>query len=178
MASSPVKKYAQALIDSYQASQFDQVSQALKDLTEAWESHRELRSTVENPALSLSERAAVIADLAAKVLPGDDKFARFCDLLMHNGRFKLLPEISRAFTRLVEQVRRLLALEVTSAFPSDAAELSEFTNKLRAEFGSMSSVEWKVDAALLGGLVIKNGDTVLDNSVRTALERARAQLAN
>ena len=177
MASSPVKKYAQALLDSYQAPQFDQVSQALRDLADAWESHRELRSIIENPALPLNERASVISDVAAKLLPGEEKFARFCNLLLHNGRLKLLPEISRAFARLVEQVRKLLALEITSAFPSDAAELNDFTNKLRTEFGAMSSVNWKVDAALLGGLVIKNGDTVLDNSVRSALERARIQLA-
>jgi len=177
VASSPVKKYAQALLDSYQAPEFDQLNQALKELTSLWESHRELRNTIENPALPLSERAMVIADLAAKLLPGDQKFARFCDLLLHNGRLKMLPEISAAFTRLVEQVRQLLTLEITSAFPSEAAELNEFADKLRANFGAMSSVEWKVDSALLGGLVIKNGDTVLDNSIRTALERARTQLA-
>lgn len=176
MASSPVKKYAQALLESYQATEFDQVAQALKLISAAWQSHSELRSVIGNPALPLKERAAVIADLAAKLLPADDKFARFCNLLLENGRVNILPEISLAFTQLVEQVRQLLALEVTSAFPADATELSDFTNKLRAEFGAMSSVDWKVDSSLLGGLIIKNGDTVLDNSVRSALERARTQL--
>lgn len=176
MANSPVKKYAQALLDSYETAQYDQVSQALKQLSEIWESSLELRSVIENPALPLNERAAVISDISNKVRSGDEKFARFCDLLLHNGRFAMLPEISQVFARLVEQVRKLLALEITSAFAAEQSELNDFTNKLRSEFGDMSSVQWKVDPSLLGGLVIKNGDTVLDNSVRTALERARTQL--
>jgi F-type H+-transporting ATPase subunit delta len=103
-------------------------------------------------------------------------FANFLQLLVENDRFGYLPEIGQEFAAAVAQLKKSLALEVVSAFPLPSDERSSLETRIKGEFGAMASISWSVDPLILGGLLIKAGDKLLDGSVGGSLERIRAEL--
>ena len=88
-----------------------------------------------------------------------------------------MPEVSEYFGRLVNELKKVLSLSVVSAFPLSDSERDEIVSRIQNEFGSMASISWEVDPGLIGGLVIKSGDLVLDNSVKGALGKIKLSLS-
>ena len=172
------KRYARALFESYEPSRLEDVAASLKTLSAAWESSDELRSSLLNPAVPLSERFAVIEELCRRVGKGDAAMMNFGKLLLDNGRVAALPEISSAFSLLLDLLKKRLALEVTSAFDVDSSEREQILEQVRRDFGGLASIEWKTDSALIGGLRIQAGDLLLDGSISGALADLRTSLTN
>lgn len=170
------KRYARALLASYQASQLDTVDESLKALAKLWEESEELRTTLKNPAFNLNQRSDAWSELAKRVRSGDQQFLNFCLVLLQRGRLDDLPAISDAFSSLILELKNLLSVRVTSAFPLAEDEKRSFQESLQHEFGSLASLEWNVDGSLLGGTKVQVGDRLLDTSVRGALDRLKADL--
>ena len=129
-----------------------------------------------NPAVALTERIAVLQDLV-RASPNAKELGNFLALLLENGRIGALPEVQQAFATELAALKNVLALEITSARPVSEEEQSEMLEKLKTECGSLVSIEWQQDPDLIGGLLIKSGDRVLDNTVRGSLKKIRQSLA-
>lgn len=170
------KRYARAIFESLELSQLDQMEQALSSLSKSWLESEQLKVAILNPSLSQNIREQVIRDLANSVRPGDEKLANFLCVISANKRFGSLPEIAKVFSEIVAQVKKLLSIEITSAFALPENEKNEIEGKIRQDVGSSARVQWVTDRKILGGLLIKTGDKLLDASVSGALAKARAQL--
>ena len=170
------KRYAKALFELCDISNMEDVAQGLGLLGKCWHENVELKSLLRNPAVPERERKAVALDLAARVRPSDHNFANFLQLLIENDRFGYLPEIAQEFAASVAQLKKSLALEVVSAFVLPSDERGSLETRIKGEFGAMASISWSVDPSILGGLLIKAGDKLLDGSVGGSLERIRAEL--
>lgn len=170
------KKYAKALLEAYDIKDLDAVRDALNIIANAWRENIELRQVLLNPGLKQEGRAAVLVDVAKSVRAGDQQLSNFLALLLESNRLPALPEISQTFSTLVDELKKAMALEITSAFALPDGERQQLEGKLRADFGQMASINWGVDQSLIGGLVVRCGDKLLDGSVSGTLQRFRSEL--
>ncbi len=90
-------------------------------------------------------------------------------MLARNGRLTQLGAVIRAFTALAAAHRGEVAAEVTSAHKLDDNQVAALKAKLKSRVGSEVAVDLTVDPAILGGLLVKLGSTLIDGSIRTKL---------
>ena len=169
------KKYAKALFDSLEQDALEASRDSLNALAAAWSESTELKSALLNPATPPKERLAVAEDLASAV-SGNEKVKNFCLVLAENSRFDVLPQIAVIFSNLVDALKEVARLEITSAFPMSDGEKEQILNTVRQQAGSLAAIEWAVNPELLGGLVLKSGDKLLDASLQGSLDKAKSAL--
>ncbi len=128
-----------------------------------------------NPELIPEQACEVFAALYAKPLA--PKLQAFLHVLSCNDRLIVLPEIARLFKRYRAAKEKILDVNVCSALELTETERNILTEKLTKKIGRQILLHCHIDPTLIGGLTIKTGDTVMDNSVRGQLTRLRESLA-
>jgi F-type H+-transporting ATPase subunit delta len=101
----------------------------------------------------------------------------FLVLLVRQDRLNLLPDILTTFRALLNEHRGIQVVEVTTSEPLEPSERDQVTARLAQHLGHQVVIETRVDPNIIGGLVARVGDQVLDGSVRGRLDRLRAALA-
>ena len=135
----------------------------------------ELERVLANPAIPLDQRVAV----AEKVFAELSKPVRnLVLLLVRRNRIEQLPRVAAEFRRLDDRHNGLTHATATSAAPLEADEIKAVTARLEELTGGRIDLETAVDPSLLGGIVVRVGDRLIDGSVRGRLERLRNQLAS
>ena len=171
------RRYARALFELCPPAQWEQMRDAVGELAALWRSDEQLRLAMRNPAIAPQERAAVLSDIAERVRQGDATLKNFLMLLLENGRIGALPQVAELFSSMIDEVRKILALEIVSAFELGEGEKNALQEQIKSQYGALATVAWRVDRQVLGGLLIKSGDRLLDSTVRGSLEKMRAVLA-
>jgi F-type H+-transporting ATPase subunit delta len=144
--------FARALYDSL-------IGGALKGLRAA---AARLEGAGEGPDLETRITAALPPDAPREV-------RNFLLALAHEGALDRLPAIVQTFERYSQGEAQALTSEVTSAVPLSAEQQAHITEELRQRYGDRLELRFAVDPSLIGGLIIRVGDQVLDNSLRTRL---------
>lgn len=135
----------------------------------------EMKALIGNPALA----PVRLAELIASAVPGLSKSQRdLLSVLAENERLAALTEISAMYETLRNEAERVLAAEVTSAYPMSDAQVAEITGLLEKKHGKKVKVSVSVDPELIGGVSIAIGDEVMDASVRGKLARMQSALTN
>lgn len=149
-------------------------SEMLLSLAEAI-SHPELRAVVNSPRFLKSQ----IDNLMEGVLGSQAKIQQrnFVRVLVDNQRLMLLPEIVVLFEALRSEAEKTVDVVVDSAFELSAAQQEKIIRSLKARLGREIKLVCKVDKELLGGVVIRAGDKVIDGSARTRLGEMANALA-
>jgi F-type H+-transporting ATPase subunit delta len=135
----------------------------------------ELESVLANPAIPLEERLSVAEQVFAKL---SGPVRNLILLLIRRRRIEQLPRVAAEFARLDDKRNGLTHATATSAAPLGADEIRAITARLEELTGGKIALETAVDPSLLGGVVVRVGDRLLDGSVRGRLERLRNQLAS
>jgi F-type H+-transporting ATPase subunit delta len=141
----------------------------------AYSGNAELSGVLDNPLLPEAQREAVIVEIAGRM--GLSETAKGAlRLLAQKRRVAALPLIARQLGRLSDEEQNVLRAEVTTA----GVVGDEYLSKLRAELekatGKKVSIVHRVDKALIGGVVTRIGDRVIDGSVKTRLSSFRETL--
>lgn len=121
------------------------------------------------PDIEELSKAYRLADLCGDEL--NDRGRRFLQVLAGNKRLPLLPEIQEQFETLLAEEQATLDVTVTSAYALSDQELEKLSSALSRRFEREVSMTSEVDASLIGGAVIRAGDTVIDGSVRGRLQK-------
>lgn len=162
-------RYASALFDlSSESGSVVTVESDLGKLEAALAESAELRSLIHNPQISRSQAGKVVAGLAPH-LGLTDLTANFLGVLADNRRLGDLPAMIAAFGTIAAAHRGEVKAEVASAHPLSKAQLKELEKKLHAREGHTVKLTSRVDADLLGGLVVTIGSKRIDTSIRTRL---------
>jgi F-type H+-transporting ATPase subunit delta len=132
--------------------------------------------TLASPAIPLEQRLAM-ARKAFGSHVGDKAF-NLIALTMRRGRVDDLPRIAAEFRRLDDDRKEITHATVTSAAPLTSDETRALTQRLEQMTGRKVVLDVEVDPDLLGGLVVRIGDKLIDGSVRSRLERLRNQLVS
>jgi F-type H+-transporting ATPase subunit delta len=138
------------------------------------EGDADLMTVLANPALPLDQRRAV----AERVFDDLSKPVRnLVLLLIQRRRIEQLPRVAEAFRRLDDRRQGIVHATATSAAPLTDTEVRALTARLEQMTGARITLQTDVDESLLGGLIVRVGDRLIDGSVRGRLERLRTQLA-
>ena len=128
-----------------------------------------------NPAVPIADREKVVRDVLGPRVSA--KTVNLLLLLVRRGRADLLGAVAAEFRRLYDRREGISHATVTSAAPLDDAEVRALNERLKGMTGGRVEVAYEVDPAILGGVVVRIGDRLIDGSVRGRLERLRNRLA-
>lgn len=132
-----------------------------------------VRSLFGSPKTSSAQLADLVAGVAGEL---DEKARNFIRLVAENKRLAFLPEIAQVFEGLKADSERIVDVAITSAAPLGEAEKAKLVAALEKRFDRKVRVQSAVDAALIGGAVVRAGDLTIDGSVRARLARLAQDL--
>ncbi len=162
-------RYATALFALAQENKsIDTVQASLDTLRAAVTESDDLKALTSSPVVSRDDAGKAIA-AAAKSLGLDDLTTNTLGVLAANRRLDQISTLVRGFTTLASGHRGEITAEVTSAHPLDDAQIDALKAQLKKRVGSDVSVSTAVDPSILGGLVVKIGSQMIDNSIKTRL---------
>ncbi|HET9613229.1 MAG TPA: ATP synthase F1 subunit delta [Candidatus Limnocylindrales bacterium] len=170
------RRYAEAAFEIGQRD--DTIETWRRDLDQAADTlgeGSELLGVLANPALPLEGRREVVGRVYGGL---SEKARNLLLVLVQRGRIEQLPRIAAEFRRLDDQRQGIVHATVTSAAPLNDTELRALTARLEQMTGKRVALQAGVDESLLGGLIVRVGDRLIDGSVRGRLERLRTQLAS
>jgi F-type H+-transporting ATPase subunit delta len=115
--------------------------------------------------------------LTKAVEGADEVVLNFLELLVEKHRMPLIFRVRRAFDGLWEEEHKLLNVEVTSAIELDPGVVEQIGRRVGEQTDRKVELSSKVDPDILGGIVLRVGNSILDASIRNRLEQLRRQVA-
>ncbi len=170
------RRYAKALLEiGDRQGNVPQLQQELETVAAAVAAHPDLERLVVSPLVLPRKKAEVFEAIlsAAKV---SQTLRRFFQVVAEAGRLNLLSEIRRTFAELVDERAGIVEARVASAQPLSAGQSQSLTAALARRTGKTVRLTWRQDPALLGGLTVQVGSTVLDASLQGQLRQLKTQL--
>lgn len=169
------RPYAQAAFEEAQKlSDLKGWSAILISMAEAI-NNPEVRGVVSSPRVKNSQIESLMEGLLGSQANLQQR--NFIRVLVDNQRLTLLPEIVAIFEYLRAEAEKTLNVIVDSAFELSVAQQDKISNALKVRMGREIKLVCKVDKELLGGIVIRAGDKVIDGSARTRLSEMANALA-
>ena len=170
-----VHGYAEALFNVVRAEgEVDRVEDELFRFGKLVESNYELKQALEDRSIDRSQRAKLLEELLGdKVSPHTLGLLTF---IVAQGRARQLPQILDEVSALAAESRNSVVAEVRCAVPLDEDQREELGRALSKATGKNVQLKVLVDPAVIGGVVAKVGDTVIDGSVRRRIEQVKEQV--
>lgn len=169
------RRYAQALYDiALEARLLDNFESELKTLAEGIEGNPEIRKILYNPRVSPGDKK----DLLRQVFAGQfsTQIQSFVDLAIDRRRQNFIVAIYQEFKLLADAARNILEAQVKSAVGLDEAQQQKLQTNLSKLTGKSIRLVAEIDPSLIGGVVVKIGDRVIDGSVAGRLAKLRETL--
>ena len=152
----------------------DLIREQLAQFAEALARNRELAVFFFSPYFSSAEKQQSLAGL----LDGaEEVFLNFLALLIENHRMPVIFRVRHEYERLWEEENRTLPVEITSAIALDEQTTESLGRTIGERAGRKVMLAARVDPEIIGGIVIRVGNSILDASTRTRLEQLRRQVA-
>jgi F-type H+-transporting ATPase subunit delta len=173
------RPYAKAVFSIAQDSNaIEKWSKALQLLT-ALVKTSEIKETVENPKLTIENRAELIQALCEKHLDKSikEQFDAFALMLLDNHRLPLVESITLLFEQFQYEASKTLKAEVTSSVALNDKQQQAIITKLAKLLDRKIVLSVSIDPSILGGFVVKAGDSVIDMSVKGRLEELGKRIA-
>jgi F-type H+-transporting ATPase subunit delta len=167
--------YSRALFEvAKEHGVLDRVRDELGQFADALGQDRDLQVFFFSPYFSSEEKRDGVDRV---VTEADERLVNFLKLLAERHRMPVIFRIRRAFEALWADEHKLLPVTVTSAVELDEGLVQEIGKRIEEQTGRQVELSSNVDPDVLGGLVVRVGNMVLDASVRNRLEQLRKQVA-
>jgi F-type H+-transporting ATPase subunit delta len=167
--------YAHALFEVAQERDLlEVVREQLREFASALEENRELSFFFFSPYFTSDEKKE---GLRAAVTDADPAFMNFLEALLERHRMPAIYRIRDRYEKLWEEEEQLLPVEVTSAIELEEDTVESIAERIREQTGRKVEISSTVDPDIIGGLVLRVGNSVLDASIRTRLNQLRRQVA-
>jgi ATP synthase F1 delta subunit len=167
--------YARSLFQvARERDQLDEIHEELGEFADAVAEERPLQLFFFSPQFSSEEKK----DGLHRALDGaDDTLVNFLELLLEKHRMPAIFRIRRAFDAMWAEENRLLPVLVTSAIELDEQIVGKIGEEIGEQTGRRVELTSRVDPDILGGIVLRVGNSILDASIRNRLEQLRKQVA-
>jgi F-type H+-transporting ATPase subunit delta len=167
--------YAEALFEvAKEKGELDRLREELAQFTDALENERDLQVFFFSPYFHSAEKQEAIG---RAISGAGEEFVNFLKLLIEKHRMPVIFRIRRQFELLWQEENRLLSVEVTSAVELDDEVAAQIRERVERQTGRKVELTRRVDDSILGGLVVRVSNMILDASIRNQLERLRRQVA-
>lgn len=143
----------------------------LQFVKEAINSQEDFLLLLRSPSLSFEEKAGVIDSVFGNILR--EHTLSFLKLLCQKGRIELLPLCIEDFEKLYNELNRVVVAEVTSAVPLTSEEKEGLKLNLEKKTGHRVQLLCQVDENILGGIIVRTEDYVLDGSLKEKIHRVK-----
>jgi F-type H+-transporting ATPase subunit delta len=169
------ESYAQALLELADArGQTDQVAGDLPEIVRLIENESGFRSYLADPSVAKKEREGMIertfgSSVAPILLP-------FLQLLNARNTLADFPAIAKAFKKLLDVRNNNIDVEVIVPQQLSDDELADIRHQINVRLHKNSNVTQKIDESLIGGLILKIGDSLIDGSVKTQLDTIKRRM--
>ena len=167
--------YSRALFDvAKEQGKLDEVREQLGQFADAVAEQRELQVFFFSPYFSLEEKKQ---GLSKAVEGADEIVTNTLNLLIEKHRMPALFRIRRQLDKLWEEENRLLPVQLTSAIELDKGTVKQVKDAVAEQTDRRIDLKTHVDPDILGGIVLRVGNSILDASIRNRLEQLRRQVA-
>jgi F-type H+-transporting ATPase subunit delta len=170
------RNYAEALFAIAQkAGDLPGWGRMINEVGAAVDGDRTLRIFLESPKIPAEKKKALFTrsyqDRAPRL------FVRFLHALVNNGRQNLLPDVAQEYLAMVDEAEGRMHATVTVASEPDDALRGVVKQQLSRAFGKEVVAHFAVNPAIMGGIVVRAGDTVIDGSVRRRLATLKTAMS-
>lgn len=167
--------YARSLFEvAQERGKLDLVREQLGQFADALQDSRELAVFFFSPYFSTEEKKD---GLRNTVEGADETVENFLELLVENHRMPVIFRVRRGLDRLWREANQLLPVQITSAVALDDAVTSRIGEEVGRQTGRRVELTATVDPDVIGGIVLRVGNSILDASIRTRLDNLRKQVA-
>jgi F-type H+-transporting ATPase subunit delta len=167
--------YARSLFEvAQEQDKLDEVRDQIGQFADALGESRELQTFFFSPYFSTEEKKK---GLDTALDGADETVENFLALLIENHRMPALFRVRRELDAMWQDVNKLLPVQITSAIELDEAVTRQIGDEIGRQTGRKIDLTSTVDPDVLGGIVVRVGNSILDASIRTRLERLRKQVA-
>ena len=167
--------YARSLFEvASEQDKLDLVREQLGAFADALDETRELQVFFFSPYFSTTEKAD---GLDRAVSDAEPILVNFLKLLIENHRSPVIFRVRRVVDELWQEENKLLPVQVTSAVELDQATVRQIGDRIAEQTGRRVELSASVEPDILGGLVVRVGNSILDASIRNRLEQLRKQVA-
>jgi F-type H+-transporting ATPase subunit delta len=167
--------YSRSLFEvAKEHDKLDEIRDQLGEFVDALDANRDLQVFFFSPYFSTEEKK----DGLSKLLDGaDETLVNFLALLIEKHRMPALFRIRRQFDELWQEENRLLPVSVTSAIELDSDTVEQISKRIAEQTDRKVELTTNVDPDILGGLVLRVGNSILDASIKNRLEQVRRLVA-
>jgi F-type H+-transporting ATPase subunit delta len=167
--------YARALFEVAQdQDKLDEIHDQLGAFADAIGESRDMAQFFFSPYFSTQEKKEA---LHKAVSGADEVFMNFLEALLERHRMPVIFRMRARFDQLWDEENKLLPVEVTSAIELDKSTVKDIGKSIGEQVDRKIELSSKVDPEILGGVVLRVGNVVLDASIRSRLEQLRKQVA-
>jgi F-type H+-transporting ATPase subunit delta len=167
--------YARSIFEvAKERGTLDVVREQLGQFADALDQNRELATFFFSPYFSTKEKEEALDGLLEDA---DPALVNLLKVLIENHRMPAIFRIRRELDRLWEEENKLLPVHITSAVPLDEGTVERVGREIGDQTGRKVELTTDVDPEVLGGLVLRVGNQVLDASIRNRLDQLRRQVA-
>jgi F-type H+-transporting ATPase subunit delta len=167
--------YARSLFAvAREQDKLDELREQVAQFADALNGNRDLVVFFFSPYFSIKEKQEALG----RVLDGADQvLLNFLSLLIEKHRMPVIFRIRQEYERLWDEENRTLAVEITSAIQLDQATTESLGKTIGERAGRKVTLAARVDPDILGGIVVRVGNSILDASIRNRLEQLRRHVA-
>jgi F-type H+-transporting ATPase subunit delta len=167
--------YARSLFEvGREQGKLDELREQVGQFADALDANRELAVFFFSPYFSTKEKQEGLDSLLEDA---DQSFLNFLSLLIENHRMPVIFRIRHEYERLWDEENRMLPVEITSAIELDQATTDSLLQTIGERAGRKVTLAARVDPDILGGIVVRVGNSILDASIRNRLEQLRRHVA-
>jgi F-type H+-transporting ATPase subunit delta len=167
--------YARALFEvAKDRDVLDDVRDQLDEFADALNDNRDMAIFFFSPYFSTDEKKSA---LARAVTDADLAFANFLEALLERHRMPAIFRIRTRFDQMWDEDHKLLPVDVTTAVALGEDIIKEIGDRVGKQTGRTVELSSNVDPDILGGIVLRVGNSILDASIRNRLEQLRKQVA-
>jgi F-type H+-transporting ATPase subunit delta len=167
--------YARALFEvGKEHDRLDEMHDELDQFVAALNDHRQMAVFFFSPYFSSDEKKAA---LKSAIKDADPLFMNFLEALVERHRMPVVFRIRSEFEQLWDEEKKLLPVEITSAIALDENTVQSIGDKISERTGQKVELSSKVDPDLIGGVVLRVGNVILDASIRNRLNQLRKTVA-
>ncbi len=167
--------YARSLFEvASEAGKLDTVREQLGAFADALQDSRELQTFFFSPYFSTEEKKD---GLGRTVTGADETLTNFLEVLVENHRMPVIFRVRRELDRLWQEANQLLPVQITSAVALDESVATRIGDEIGRQTGRRVQLTSTIDPDVIGGVVLRVGNSILDASIRTRLEALRKQVA-
>ena len=169
-------RYAEAL---FQLSEDDNITKEIYDelhsVVDIVKSNKDLDNVLKSPLVAKAEKVQLIETLFNNKI--NNNLKNFLKILVEKGRISSLKSIELTFKQLLNDRDNIIEGTVISAIPLTGEKVKELEEKLSKKYNKNVTLENKVDKTILGGVLVRLGNTQIDGSVKTRLNNIKDQLS-